>query len=59
MVKKIVILIGAYWEWCFFTYFLNRTFLEHYRYVKNFCIGLSTKEIIEIFKLEKDNLNKR
>lgn len=58
MLKKVVVLLGAYWEWCFSNYFLKRTFFEHYRYVKNFCIGLSTKDIIEILKSEKNFFKK-
>lgn len=53
MIKTLVVLYVAYYEWCFSNYFKNRTFFEHYRICKNFCIGLSVKEILEIYEAEK------
>lgn len=53
MIKTLVVLYVAYYEWCFFNLFLNRTFFEHYRMCKNFSIGLSVKEILEIYEAGK------
>lgn len=56
MIKTLVVLYVAYYEWCNTDYFLNRTFFEHYRICKNFCIGLSVNQILEIFENEKSYL---
>lgn len=53
MIKTLVVLYVAYYEWCNTDYFLNRTFFQHYRMCKNFSIGLSVHQILEIYENEK------
>ena len=53
MIKTLVVLYVAYYEWCNTDYFLNRTFFEHYRICKISSIGLSVHRILEIYENEK------